>query len=32
VKFSDFTEAVNALGVFWLLMNEPVPAHGTKSD
>jgi two-component system, response regulator len=32
VKFSDFTEAVNALGVFWLLMNEPVPAIGTKSD
>jgi two-component system response regulator len=32
VKFSDFTEAVNALGVFWLLMNEPVPARGTKSD
>ena len=28
VKFSDFTEAVNALGVFWLLMNEPVPNHG----
>jgi two-component system response regulator len=32
VKFSDFTAAVNALGVFWLLMNEPVPVHGTKSD
>ena len=32
VKFSDFTEAVNTLGVFWLLMNEPVPAHGPKSD
>jgi two-component system response regulator len=32
VKFSDFTAAVNALGVFWLLMNEPVPVRGTKSD
>jgi two-component system response regulator len=32
VKFSDFTEAVNALGVFWLLMNEPAPARGSKSD
>jgi len=30
VKFSDFTEAVNALGVFWLLMNEPVPSHGSE--
>jgi two-component system response regulator len=27
VKFSDFTQTVNALGVFWLLMNEPVPSH-----
>ena len=32
VKFSDFTEAVNTLGVFWLLMNEPVPGLGPKSD
>ena len=32
VKFSDFTEAVKALGVFWLLLNEPVPASGRKSD
>ena len=32
VNFSDFTEAVNTLGVFWLLMNEPVPVHGPKSD
>jgi two-component system response regulator len=32
VKFSDFTEAVNALGVFWLLMNEPVPGRGPESD
>ena len=31
VKFSDFTQAVNALGVFWLLMNEPVPSHGSES-
>src|ERR1700677_4547400 len=31
VKFSDFTQAVNALGVFWLLMNEPVPNHGSEA-
>jgi two-component system response regulator len=31
VKFSDFTQAVNALGVFWLLMNEPVPSHGPET-
>ena len=30
VKFSEFTEAVKALGVFWLLMNEPVPSHGPE--
>ena len=32
VKFSEFTEAVKALGVFWLLLNEPVPGRGPKSD
>ena len=32
VKFSEFTEAVKALGVFWLLLNEPVPDHGPESD
>jgi two-component system, response regulator len=32
VKFSDFTEAVRALGVFWLLLNEPVPSHAPESD
>ena len=31
VKFSDFTQAVNALGAFWLLMNEPVPSHGPEA-
>jgi CheY-like chemotaxis protein len=31
VKFSEFTQAVNALGVFWLLMNEPVPSHGPET-
>jgi two-component system response regulator len=31
VKFSDFTQAVNALGVFWLLMNERVPSHGPET-
>ena len=30
VKFSDFTEAVKALGVFWLLLNEPVPSVAPK--
>lgn len=32
VKFSEFVEAVSALGVFWLLTNEPVPDLGPKSD
>ena len=32
VKSSDFAEAVRALGVFWLLLNEPVPALGPESD
>jgi two-component system response regulator len=25
VKFSEFAEAVSTLGMFWLLLNEPVP-------
>jgi two-component system, response regulator len=32
VKSSDFAEAVRALGVFWLLLNEPVPDRGPESD
>jgi two-component system response regulator len=32
VKFSDFAEAVSTLGVFWLLLNEPVPGHEPESD
>ncbi len=32
VNFSDFAEAVRTLGVFWLLLNEPVPSLGPKSD
>jgi two-component system, response regulator len=32
VKFSDFAEAVRTLGVFWLLLNEPVPGRGPESD
>ena len=32
VNFSDFAEAVRALGVFWLLLNEPVPSLGPESD
>ena len=30
VKFSEFTEAVKALGVFWLLLNEPAPSVAPK--
>lgn len=32
VNFSDFAEAVRALGVFWLLLNEPAPSLGPESD
>jgi two-component system response regulator len=32
VKFSEFADAVRTLGVFWLLLNEPVPDHGPESD
>jgi len=32
VKFSEFAEAVRTLGVFWLLLNEPVPDRGPESD
>jgi two-component system, response regulator len=32
VNFSDFAEAVRTLGVFWLLLNEPVPSLGPESD
>ena len=32
VNFSDLAEAVRTLGVFWLLLNEPVPGLGQKSD
>jgi two-component system response regulator len=31
VNFSEFTEAVRSLGVFWLLLNEPVPSLGPES-
>jgi len=31
VKFSDFADAVRALGVFWLLLNEPAPSRGPES-
>jgi two-component system, response regulator len=27
VKFSDFTEAIRAVGAFWLLLNEPAPSR-----
>jgi two-component system, response regulator len=32
VNYADFAEAVRTLGVFWLLLNEPVPGLGPKSD
>ena len=27
VKFADFADAVRAVGVFWLLLNEPAPSR-----
>jgi len=32
VRFADFAEAVRALGVFWLLLNEPAPEATPTSD
>ena len=32
VKFSDFTQAVKTLGVFWLLMNQAAPDFIPSSD
>ena len=32
VNFSDFAEAVRTLGMFWLLLNEPVPDHRPELD
>jgi two-component system, response regulator len=32
VSFADFAEAVSALGMFWLLLNEPVPRISGPSD
>jgi two-component system response regulator len=32
VNFSDFAEAVRTLGVFWLLLNEPVPDRQPELD
>jgi two-component system response regulator len=32
VKFSEFAAAVSALGMFWLLLNEPVPEFTPNSD
>jgi two-component system, response regulator len=32
VKFADFSEVVKALGVFWLLLNEPAPEFMSASD
>jgi two-component system response regulator len=30
VEFGDFAQAAKTLGLFWLLLNEPVPAPGTR--
>jgi two-component system response regulator len=32
VRFGDFVDAVRTLGVFWLILNEPVPSGATESD
>jgi two-component system response regulator len=32
VKFSEFADAVAALGMFWLLLNEPVPEFKSPSE
>lgn len=31
VNFSDFSDAVSTLGMFWLLLNEPAPESGPPS-
>jgi two-component system response regulator len=32
VRFADFADAVRSLGMFWLLLNEPVPLINEPSD
>jgi two-component system, response regulator len=32
VKFAEFADAVGALGVFWLMLNEPAPEFIPASD
>jgi two-component system response regulator len=32
VKFADFADAVQAVGVFWLLFNEPAPSRVPESN
>jgi two-component system response regulator len=32
VKFSEFADAVRAVGVFWLLLNEPAPSRAPESN
>ena len=31
VKFAEFADAVRAVGVFWLLLNEPAPSRESES-
>jgi DNA-binding NarL/FixJ family response regulator len=32
MKFSEFADAVQAVGVFWLLLNEPAPSRAPESN
>jgi two-component system response regulator len=32
VRFSDFSDAVKAVGMFWLLVNEPAPGPGRTDE
>jgi two-component system, response regulator len=32
VKFSEFADAIRAVGVFWLVLNEPAPSRAPESN